>query len=102
MATSTDRRPRDRVRWRSARALRPPRSRSTSDTKIQGACLQRRAGDDADGCDDEALAGQLNHLLNVAALPHVSVGIVPFRARRTVWPSKRSTPLTRALWQSRR
>ncbi|MET8542599.1 DUF5753 domain-containing protein [Kitasatospora sp. NPDC004799] len=37
-------------------------------------------------CDDEALAGQLDHLLGVSSLPNVSVGVIPFRARRTVWP----------------
>lgn len=37
-------------------------------------------------CDDEALAGQLDHLLGIASLPNVSVGVIPFRARRTVWP----------------
>ncbi|MGA5823636.1 helix-turn-helix domain-containing protein [Kitasatospora sp. NPDC094028] len=37
-------------------------------------------------CDDEALAGQLDHLLVIASLPNVSVGVIPFRARRTVWP----------------
>ncbi|MFE7189270.1 helix-turn-helix domain-containing protein [Kitasatospora sp. NPDC057541] len=37
-------------------------------------------------CDDEALAGQLDHLLGISSLPNVSVGVVPIRARRTVWP----------------
>ncbi|MGW5675309.1 helix-turn-helix domain-containing protein [Streptomyces sp. NPDC003860] len=36
--------------------------------------------------DNEAMAGQLSHLLSAMALPNVSLGIIPFAARRTVWP----------------
>lgn len=34
----------------------------------------------------ETMAGQLGHLLTVMPLPSVSLGIIPFTARRTVWP----------------
>lgn len=34
----------------------------------------------------EVMRGQLRHLLVVMSLPSVSVGIIPFTARRTVWP----------------
>ncbi|MER5782079.1 helix-turn-helix transcriptional regulator [Streptomyces mobaraensis] len=37
-------------------------------------------------CDKEAMAGQLGHLLAVMAQPNVSLGVIPFEARRTVWP----------------
>lgn len=37
-------------------------------------------------CDAEALTGQLDHLLGISSLPNFSVGVIPFRARRTVWP----------------
>ncbi|MER7752776.1 helix-turn-helix transcriptional regulator [Kitasatospora sp. NPDC097643] len=37
-------------------------------------------------CDDEDMADQLDHLLDVMARPNVSLGVIPFRARRTVWP----------------
>ncbi|MFE2723259.1 helix-turn-helix domain-containing protein [Kitasatospora sp. NPDC059327] len=33
-----------------------------------------------------AMAGQLGHLLSVMALPRVSLGIIPFTARRALWP----------------
>ncbi|WP_130798016.1 helix-turn-helix domain-containing protein [Streptomyces otsuchiensis] len=36
--------------------------------------------------DDDAMAGQLRHLLSVMRQPNVSVGIIPACARRTVWP----------------
>lgn len=36
--------------------------------------------------DPEAMAGQLHHLLAVMPLASVSRGIIPFTARRTVWP----------------
>ncbi|MCP3820495.1 helix-turn-helix transcriptional regulator [Streptomyces sp. A3M-1-3] len=36
--------------------------------------------------DDEAMAGQLGYLLSVMAQPNVSLGVIPFEARRTVWP----------------
>ncbi|MDH6131032.1 transcriptional regulator with XRE-family HTH domain [Kitasatospora sp. MAA4] len=37
-------------------------------------------------CDDDGMAGQLEHLLTVMRQPNVSVGIIPLRCRRTVWP----------------
>ncbi|MFE2558891.1 helix-turn-helix domain-containing protein [Streptomyces sp. NPDC059352] len=37
-------------------------------------------------CDDPELAGQLRYLQEVMARPNVSLGIIPFGARRTVWP----------------
>lgn len=36
--------------------------------------------------DDEAMADQLRHLLEVMTLPRVSLGVIPFRAARTMWP----------------
>ncbi|GAA2358306.1 helix-turn-helix transcriptional regulator [Streptomyces carpaticus] len=36
--------------------------------------------------DDAAMAGQLRHLLAVMSRPNVSLGVIPFGARRTVWP----------------
>ncbi|MFE3504662.1 DUF5753 domain-containing protein [Kitasatospora sp. NPDC059160] len=36
--------------------------------------------------DAEAMAGQLGHLLTVISLPRVSLGVIPFAARRTLWP----------------
>ncbi|MGW1599634.1 helix-turn-helix domain-containing protein [Streptomyces eurythermus] len=36
--------------------------------------------------DAETMAGQLRHLLAVMTLPSVSLGIIPFSARRTMWP----------------
>ncbi len=36
--------------------------------------------------DAETMAGQLRHLLTVMPLPSVSLGIIPFTARRTMWP----------------
>ena len=36
--------------------------------------------------DAEVMAGQLNHLLEVMALPAVSLGIIPAGAPRAVWP----------------
>lgn len=36
--------------------------------------------------DKAAMAGQLDHLLRVMNRPNVSLGIIPFGARRTVWP----------------
>ena len=41
-------------------------------------------------CDDEAMAAQLGALLSVMARPNVSLGIIPFEARRTVWPLEAS------------
>ncbi|GGZ22856.1 XRE family transcriptional regulator [Streptomyces nitrosporeus] len=37
-------------------------------------------------CDGPELAAQLRHLQGVMARPNVSLGIIPFTARRTVWP----------------
>lgn len=36
--------------------------------------------------DAETMAGQLRHLLTVMPLPSVSLGIIPFTARRAMWP----------------
>ncbi|MGC5342498.1 helix-turn-helix transcriptional regulator [Streptomyces sp. AM 4-1-1] len=36
--------------------------------------------------DDAAMAAQLEHLLSVMGQPNVSLGIIPARARRAVWP----------------
>ncbi|MER6713787.1 helix-turn-helix transcriptional regulator [Streptomyces sp. NPDC000877] len=36
--------------------------------------------------DDTAMAGQLRYLLEIMSRPNVSLGIIPFTARRTVWP----------------
>ncbi|MDX3854801.1 helix-turn-helix transcriptional regulator [Streptomyces sp. AK02-01A] len=36
--------------------------------------------------DEETMAGQLGYLLAVMALPNVSLGVIPFTARRRVWP----------------
>jgi transcriptional regulator with XRE-family HTH domain len=36
--------------------------------------------------DDETMAAQYGHLLQVAALPHVSLGIIPSGVRRELWP----------------
>jgi hypothetical protein len=37
-------------------------------------------------CDDGAMAAQLRYLLEVMSRPNLSLGIIPFTARRTVWP----------------
>ncbi|OIJ92227.1 transcriptional regulator [Streptomyces sp. MUSC 14] len=37
-------------------------------------------------CDAPAMAEQLRYLLDVMSRPNVSLGIIPFTARRTVWP----------------
>jgi transcriptional regulator with XRE-family HTH domain len=36
--------------------------------------------------DDDGMAGQLGYLLAVMSLPNVSLGVVPFRGRRKLWP----------------
>ncbi|MFI5617732.1 helix-turn-helix domain-containing protein [Streptomyces sp. NPDC051567] len=36
--------------------------------------------------DDEGMAGQLGYLLTVMSLPNVSLGVVPFKGRRKMWP----------------
>jgi len=47
---------------------------------IEEAVLRYRLGDAA------TMAGQLGHLLAVMTLPSVSLGIIPFTAKRTMWP----------------
>jgi transcriptional regulator with XRE-family HTH domain len=47
---------------------------------LEEAVLRFRIG------DPEVMAGQLRHLLTVMSLPSVSIGVIPFTARRTVWP----------------
>ncbi|MCK8680611.1 helix-turn-helix domain-containing protein [Streptomyces lichenis] len=37
-------------------------------------------------CQDDAMRAQLRHLLTVMRRPNVSLGIIPRRARRSVWP----------------
>lgn len=37
-------------------------------------------------CGAETMAAQLGRLLEVMDLPNVAVGVIPFSARRTVWP----------------
>ncbi|MCG7528057.1 helix-turn-helix domain-containing protein [Streptomyces sp. OfavH-34-F] len=36
----------------------------------------------------EVMSGQLDHLVGIAALPHVSLGVVPMRADRERWPAE--------------
>ncbi|ULR50936.1 helix-turn-helix domain-containing protein [Streptomyces deccanensis] len=36
--------------------------------------------------DTETMVGQLRHLLTVMPLPSVSLGVIPFTVRRTMWP----------------
>ncbi|KJS58198.1 helix-turn-helix domain-containing protein [Streptomyces rubellomurinus] len=62
------------------------RSRVLNDARHQFALILEEAVLYYGVCDDEALAGQLDHLLGVFSLQNVSVGIIPFRARRTIWP----------------
>ncbi|GAA2634797.1 helix-turn-helix transcriptional regulator [Actinomadura fulvescens] len=47
---------------------------------IEEAVLRARIG------GPEIMAGQLGHLLDVMALPSVSLSIVPFTADRSIWP----------------
>ncbi|MFF8954688.1 helix-turn-helix domain-containing protein [Streptomyces sp. NPDC014894] len=47
---------------------------------LEETVLRYRIGDEA------AMAGQLGYLLAVMALPNVSLGVIPFSARRRVWP----------------
>ncbi|XVQ11848.1 helix-turn-helix domain-containing protein [Spirillospora sp. CA-255316] len=47
---------------------------------IEEAVLRARIG------GAEIMAGQLGHLLDVMALPSVSLGIIPFSADRSMWP----------------
>lgn len=37
-------------------------------------------------CDGPELVAQLQYLQEVSTRPNVSLGIIPFTARRTVWP----------------
>lgn len=36
--------------------------------------------------NDDGMAGQLGYLLAVMSLPNVSLGVVPFKGRRKLWP----------------
>ncbi|MFE7414496.1 helix-turn-helix domain-containing protein [Streptomyces laurentii] len=36
----------------------------------------------------EVMSGQLGHLISIAALPHVSLGVVPMRPDRERWPAE--------------
>ncbi|WP_406112192.1 helix-turn-helix domain-containing protein [Kitasatospora purpeofusca] len=36
--------------------------------------------------DNDDMAGQLSHLLTVLSLPNVSLGVLPFKGRRKLWP----------------
>ncbi|MEU5160052.1 helix-turn-helix transcriptional regulator [Streptomyces sp. NPDC020875] len=47
---------------------------------VEETVLRYRIGDAA------TMAGQLGYLLAVMALPHVSLGVIPFTAQRRVWP----------------
>ncbi|MEU8919471.1 helix-turn-helix transcriptional regulator [Kitasatospora sp. NPDC048545] len=49
---------------------------------IEESVLRYRVGDEA------VMAGQLGHLLTVMSVPSVSLGIIPFTAARTVWPTE--------------
>ncbi|RAJ34630.1 helix-turn-helix protein [Kitasatospora sp. SolWspMP-SS2h] len=49
---------------------------------LEESVLRYRVGDEA------VMAGQLGHLLTVMSLPSVSLGIIPFTAARTVWPTE--------------
>ncbi len=49
---------------------------------IEESVLRTRIG----GAD--VMAGQLGHLLDVMALPSVSLGIVPFSVDRSMWPTE--------------
>ena len=48
---------------------------------IEEAALHTRVG------SVEMMAGQLGHLINIAALPNVSLGIIPPDIDRTMWSS---------------
>lgn len=47
---------------------------------IEESALRARVADDA------VMAGQLGHLLQMASLPRVSLGVIPASAVRTMWP----------------
>jgi transcriptional regulator with XRE-family HTH domain len=69
-----------------AAAARVERSRVVHDGNhrfallVEETVLRHRIGDSA------TMAGQLGHLLAVMALPNLSLGVIPFIARRTMWP----------------
>lgn len=47
---------------------------------LEESVLRHRLG------DDEAMAGQLGHLLAVISLSRISLGVIPFSVSRTLWP----------------
>ncbi|MCM2420076.1 MULTISPECIES: helix-turn-helix domain-containing protein [unclassified Streptomyces] len=47
---------------------------------VEESVLRYRVG------DPEVMAGQLGHLIAVMALPAVSLGVIPFTAKRDIWP----------------
>ncbi|GAA3003357.1 helix-turn-helix transcriptional regulator [Streptomyces lactacystinicus] len=47
---------------------------------VEESVLRYRVG------DAEAMAGQLGHLMELMSLPRVSLGVIPFRAGREMWP----------------
>ncbi|MFE6872785.1 helix-turn-helix domain-containing protein [Kitasatospora sp. NPDC057692] len=47
---------------------------------VEEAVLRYRIG------DRETMADQLDHLLSVMPLPSVALGVIPFSARRRIWP----------------
>jgi hypothetical protein len=47
---------------------------------VEEAVLRYRVG------SDEVMAAQLGYLLEVMAFPSVSFGVIPFGARRSMWP----------------
>ncbi|WP_030058788.1 MULTISPECIES: helix-turn-helix domain-containing protein [Streptomyces] len=49
---------------------------------IEESVLRYRIG------DETVMAGQLSHLLNVMSMPSISLGIIPFTAARTMWPTE--------------
>ncbi|MFF2748526.1 helix-turn-helix domain-containing protein [Kitasatospora sp. NPDC058048] len=49
---------------------------------IEESVLRYRIG------DDEVMASQLGHLLRAMSMPSVSLGIIPFTAARTMWPTE--------------
>ncbi|MBD0670352.1 helix-turn-helix domain-containing protein [Streptomyces sp. CBMA156] len=49
---------------------------------IEESVLRYRIG------DDTVMAGQLGQLLRVMSIPSVSLGVIPFTASRTMWPTE--------------
>ncbi|MFI2369313.1 Scr1 family TA system antitoxin-like transcriptional regulator [Streptomyces sp. NPDC018833] len=49
-------------------------------------------------CDSDAMSGQLQYLLEIMSRPNVSLGIIPFTARRTVWPLEAFYTSTMLRW----